>query len=137
MQCYRVNTNKESKMKVNKSLVERSKSFSKLPSDNITLMIKSSSGDVHTELVFASFDVENDKMYILHASELFYPIPSWGIELPLNKGTTDISSYRGLNGEEANITYSKEAYEAFSRFIDEEDNTFNMGMYRYERLGWR
>lgn len=65
-------------------------------------------------------DEENKVMYLLNHAFMFYPMPSWGMELPL-QGEIDLYKYRGDKIEDTDITVCEEAYEVLKEFINEND----------------
>lgn len=53
---------------------------------------------------------------------MFYPVPSWGMELPLTLGSIDLHKYRGDTFDETQFTVCEEAYYGLSDFLDKEGN---------------
>lgn len=80
------------------------------------------------ESIWVAKDAENKVMYLLNHALMFYPVPSWGMELPLTSGSIDLHKYRGDTFEETQFTVCEEAYNGLSDFLDEEGN-FNVEGY--------
>ncbi len=52
---------------------------------------------------------------------MFYPMPSWGMELPLAEGRINLHKYRGNSFDETDFTVCAEAYESLKEYIDKDD----------------
>lgn len=72
------------------------------------------------EGIWIAKDEENRVMYLLNHAIMFFPLPSWGMELPL-KEEIDLYKYRGDKFEDLDITVCEEAYEALKEFINDKD----------------
>ena len=81
-----------------------------------------------SESIWVANDEENKVMYLLNHALMFYPVPSWGMELPLQFGPVDLHPYRGDKFEDTKFTVYEEMYNALAEFLDEEGN-FNVEGY--------
>lgn len=102
-------------MHIRKSTKQK-KSLSELPKGKVTITCK---GEL-TENIWVAKDEENKVMYLLSHALVFYPMPSWGMELPLQE-KVDLYKYRGDTFEDTDITVCEETYEALKEFINEKD----------------
>lgn len=73
------------------------------------------------ESIWVAVDEENKVMYLLNHALMFYPIPTWGMELPLTQDTIDLYKYRGDTFDETEFTVEEEAWDNLSQFIKEGD----------------
>ena len=71
------------------------------------------------ESIWVAVDEENKVMYLLNHALMFYPIPTWGMELPLTQDTIDLYKYRGDTFDETEFTVEEEAWDNLSQFIKE------------------
>lgn len=111
-------------MKLIKSTIKRNKPIGELPHGKVTITMEGTDA----ESIWVAKDEENKVMYLLNHALMFYPVPSWGMELPLTLGSIDLHKYRGDTFEETQFTVCEEAYNALSDFLDEEGN-FNVEGY--------
>lgn len=66
-------------MKLHKSQIKRKESISYLPLGKVKITMKGTD----PESIWVAVDEENKVMYLLNHALMFYPIPTWGMELPL------------------------------------------------------
>ena len=59
---------------------------------------------------------------------MFYPFPTWGMELPL-QDEIDLFPYRGESIDDTEFTVCEETHEALKQFINEENNEFDVDMF--------
>ena len=111
-------------MKIRKSKIERNSSIGDLPKGKVRISIKG--GEI--EYIWVAKDEDNKVMYLLNHAVMFYPFPSWGMELPLTNGTIDLYKYRGDSVKDTDITVCEETYNALKEFIEEGDE-FNTEKY--------
>ena len=111
-------------MKIKKSTIVRPFSIDELPAGKITINLKGA----EREGIWVAKDEENKVMYLLNHSVMFYPFPSWGMELPL-QDEIDLFPYRGESTDETEFTVCEETYELLKQFIDEETNEFDVDMF--------
>ena len=111
-------------MKIKKSTIVRPFSIDELPAGKIVVTLKGS----EREGIWVAKDEENKVMYLLNHSVMFYPFPSWGMELPL-QDEIDLFPYRGESTDETEFTVCEETYELLKQFIDEETNEFDVDMF--------
>ena len=111
-------------MKIKKSTIARTSSIGELPAGKITISLNGS----EKEGIWVAKDEENKVMYLLNHSVMFYPFPSWGMELPL-QDEIDLFPYRGESTDETEFTVCEEAYEVLKQFINEETNEFDVDMF--------
>lgn len=111
-------------MKIKKSTIVRPFSIDELPAGKIIINLKGA----EREGIWVAKDEENKVMYLLNHSIMFYPFPSWGMELPL-QDEIDLFPYRGKSTDETEFTVCEEAYEVLKQFIDEETNEFDVDMF--------
>ena len=78
-------------MKLHKSQIKRKESISYLPLGKVKITMKGTD----PESIWVAVDEENKVMYLLNHALMFYPIPTWGMELPLTQDTIDLYKYRG------------------------------------------
>lgn len=104
-------------MFIRKSKIERTGSIGELPKSKVRISMKG--GDI--EHIWVAIDEENKVMYLLNHALMFYPMPSWGMELPLTRDTIDLHKYRGDSIDETDITMCEEAYNSLKEFIGEDD----------------
>ena len=104
-------------MKIRKSKIERNSPIGDLPKDKVRISIKGKG----VENIWVAKDVDNKVMYLLNHALMFYPFPSWGMELPLTYDTIDLYKYRGDSIEDIDITVCEETYNALKEFIEEGD----------------
>lgn len=83
--------------------------------------------DINGESIWVAKDRKNNVMYLMNHALMFYPMPSWGMELPL-KDSLDMTPYRGESTDDFKPTVLPEVYEHLKRFVDE-DNNFDCGAY--------
>lgn len=102
-------------MHIRKSTKQK-KTIAELPRGKVRITCKGKS----PERIWVAKDEENKVMYLLNHSLIFYPLPSWGMELPL-KEEIDLYKYRGDKFEDPDITVCEEAYEALKEFINDKD----------------
>lgn len=105
-------------MKITKSSINRIESINTLPKGKVRITI---SGE-HAENIWVAIDEDNKVMYLLNDAIMFYPILSWGMELPLTTDSVDMLPYRGYTFEDTAFTLCSEAYEALSDYLDDEGN---------------
>lgn len=103
-------------MKIRKSKIERNSPIGDLPVGKVRISLKGES----IESIWVAKDEDNKVMYLLNHALMFYPMPSWGMELPLQYNI-DLYKYRGDTFEETDFTVCDEAYEALKEFINEND----------------
>lgn len=77
--------------------------------------------DDYPESIWVAKDEKNKVMYLMNHALMFYPFPSWGMELPL-KDNLNILPYRGNTFHDLNMTLLPEAYEHIKKYVDKEDN---------------
>ena len=111
-------------MKIKKSTIARPFSIGELPAGKITISLNGS----EREGIWAAKDDENKVMYLLNHAVMFYPFPSWGMELPL-QDEIDLFPYRGKSTNYTEFTVCEEAYEVLKQFINEETNEFDVDMF--------
>ena len=111
-------------MKIKKSTIVRPFSIDELPAGKIIINLKGA----EREGIWVAKDEENKVMYLLNHSVMFYPFPSWGMELPL-QDEIDLFPYRGESTDETEFTVCEETYELLKQFIDEETNEFDVDMF--------
>ena len=111
-------------MKIKKSTIVRTSSIGELPAGKITISLNGS----EREGIWAAKDEENKVMYLLNHAFMFYPFPSWGMELPL-QDEIDLFPYRGESTDDTEFTVCEEAYEVLKQFINEENNEFDVDMF--------
>lgn len=117
-------SDKKKRMKLIKSTIKRDKPIGELPHGKVTITMEGTGA----ESIWVAKDEENKVMYLLNHALMFYPVPSWGMELPLTLGSIDLHKYRGDTFEETQFTVCEEAYNGLSDFLDEEGN-FNVEGY--------
>lgn len=117
-------SDKKKRMKLIKSTIKRDKPIGELPHGKVTITMEGTDA----ESIWVAKDEENKVMYLLNHALMFYPVPSWGMELPLTLGSIDLHKYRGDTFEETQFTVCEEAYNGLSDFLDEEGN-FNVEGY--------
>lgn len=105
-------------MKLIKSTIKRDKSIGELPQGRVTITMQGEDA----ESIWVAKDEENKVMYLLNHAFMFYPVPSWGMELPLTLGSIDLHKYRGDSFDETQFTVCEEAYNGLSDFLDKEGN---------------
>lgn len=76
------------------------------------------------ESIWVAKDINNGVMYLLNHAIMFYPLPSWGMELPLCD-EIDLYKYRGDSSADTDITVAPEAYEALKDYIDPDTDSFD------------
>lgn len=103
-------------MHIRKSKIKRTTPIGELPQGKVRITMKGTDG----ESIWVAKDKENKVMYLLNQALMFYPIPSWGMELPLQYDI-DLHKYRGDTFEETDFTVCEETYEALKEFINEND----------------
>ena len=111
-------------MKIKKSTIVRPFSIDELPAGKIIINLKGA----EREGIWVAKDEENKVMYLLNHAVMFYPFPSWGMELPL-QDEIDLFPYRGESTDETEFTVCEEAYEVLKQLIDEETNEFDVDMF--------
>ena len=111
-------------MKIKKSTIARPFSIGELPAGKITINLKGA----ERESIWAAKDEKNKVMYLVNHSVMFYPFPSWGMELPL-QDEIDLFPYRGESTDETEFTVCEEAYEILKQFINEETDEFDVDMF--------
>lgn len=79
------------------------------------------------ETIWVAQDKKNNVMYLMNHAVMFYPLPSWGMELPLS-GDLNMTPYRGKSFDDYKPTVLPEAYEYLKQFVDE-DNNFDCDAY--------
>lgn len=79
------------------------------------------------ESIWVAKDRKNNVMYLMNHAVMFYPLPSWGMELPLS-ADLNMAPYRGESFDDYKPTVLPEVYEHFKKFIDE-DNNFDYEAY--------
>lgn len=84
-------------------------------------------GDINAESIWVAQDKKNNVMYLMNHALMFYPLPSWGMELPLS-ADLDMTPYRGESFDDYKPTVLPEVYESLKQFIDE-DNNFDCDAY--------
>lgn len=104
-------------MFIRKSKIERTESIGELPKGKVSISMKGE--DI--EGIWVAIDEENKVMYLLNHALMFYPMPSWGMELPLTRGIIDLHKYRGDSIDETDITVCEETYNHLKEFIGEDD----------------
>lgn len=102
-------------MKVRESKIERNTPIEELPKDKVRITCQGED----PERIWVAKDEENKVMYLLNDALMFYPMPSWGMELPL-QDEIDLYKYRGDKFEDTDITVCKEAYDVLKSYIGEE-----------------
>lgn len=105
-------------MIIHKSNIERPEGFKieSLELDKVHISIKGKEG----ENIWVRKDPENDVMYLSNHAVMFYPMPSWGMELPL-RDDIDLYPFRGDSPDDTVITVAPEAYDELKVFIKEND----------------
>lgn len=73
------------------------------------------------ESIWVAKDEENKVMFLLNHSVGFFPMPSWGTELPLCE-SMDLGEMRGEKISDTDITVHPKAYEFCQRFLNEDDS---------------
>lgn len=111
-------------MKLIKSTIKRDKPIGELPQGKVSITMQGED----KEVIWVAKDEENKVMYLLNHAFMFYPVPSWGMELPLQSGPVDLYQYRGDKFEDTKFTVCEEAYDGLAEFLDEEGN-FNVEGY--------
>lgn len=111
-------------MKIKKSTIARTSSIGELPAGKITISLNGS----EKEGIWVAKDEENKVMYLLNHAIMFYPFPTWGMELPL-QNEIDLFPYRGESIDDTEFTVCEETYEALKQFINEENNEFDVDMF--------
>ena len=111
-------------MKIKKSTIARTSSIGELPAGKITISLNGS----EKEGIWVAKDEENKVMYLLNHAIMFYPFPTWGMELPL-QDEIDLFPYRGESIDDTEFTVCEEAYEVLKQFINEETNEFDVDMF--------
>lgn len=105
-------------MKIHKSKIERPLDFNieslELGKTHITLHGKNG------ESIWVRKDPDNNVMYLSNHALMFFPFPSWGMELPLCDDI-DLYQYHKGKAEDSEITVIAEAYDALKEFIGEDD----------------
>ena len=111
-------------MKIKKSTIARTFSIGELPAGKIVVTLKGS----EREGIWVAKDEENKVMYLLNHAIMFYPFPSWGMELPL-QDEIDLFPYRGESIDDTDFTVCEETYDVLKQFINEENNEFDVDMF--------
>lgn len=112
-------------MKIHKSKIERPSDFSM---ENLELgQVRITMKGKDPERIWVRKDPENKVMYLANHAVMFYPMPSWGMELPLCD-EIDLHPYRGDKYEETEFTVIEETFENLKDFISEDD-TFDVKAY--------
>lgn len=111
-------------MKIKKSTIARTSSIGELPAGKITISLKGS----EKEGIWVAKDEENKVMYLLNHTIMFYPFPTWGMELPL-QDEIDLFPYRGESIDDTEFTVCEETYDVLKQFINEENNEFDVDMF--------
>ena len=111
-------------MKIKKSTIARPFSIGELPAGKIVATLKGS----ERESIWVAKDEENKVMYLLNHAVMFYPFPTWGMELPL-QDEIDLFPYRGESIDDTEFTVCEETHEALKQFINEENNEFDVDMF--------
>lgn len=111
-------------MKLIKSTIKRDKPIGKLPRGKVRITMQGT----NAENIWVAKDEENKVMYLLNNAIMFYPAPSWGMELPLRSSSIDLHKYIGDTTEEIQFTVCEETYNNLKDFLDEEGN-FNIEDY--------
>lgn len=110
-------------MKIRKSKIKRPSDFRigvNLPHGKVRITMQGSEG----ESIWVAKDINNGVMYLLNHALMFYPLPSWGMELPLCD-EIDLYKYRGDSSADTDITVAPEAYEALKDYIDPDTDSFD------------
>lgn len=110
-------------MYIRKSKIENVKPLESLPKGKAVITFNGSDG----ENIWVAKDEENNVMYLLNHALGFYPMPSWGTELPLCE-TMDLGEMRGETIGDTDITAHPQAYEFCKRFLNDDDSV-NMEKY--------
>lgn len=105
-------------MKLIKSKIKRDKPIGELPHGKVRITMLGG----QPENIWVAKDEENKVMYLTNHALMFYPMPSWGMELPLTSGSIDLHKYRGDTFEETQFTVCEETYNGLKDFLDEEGN---------------
>ena len=92
-------------MKLIKSTIKRDKPIGELPQGKVSITIQGED----KEVIWVAKDEENKVIYLLNHAFMFYPVPSWGMELPLQSGPVDLYQYRGDKFEDTKFTVCEEA----------------------------
>lgn len=111
-------------MKLHKSSIKRSEKISELPKGKVTITMNGED----PEGIWIAKDTENNVMYLLNHALMFYPMPSWGMELPL-KSRIDLHPYRGDDFDSTEFTVCEETYDHLSKYIDPETDEFDYRTY--------
>lgn len=111
-------------MKIKKSTIARTSSIGELPAGKIVITLKGS----EREGIWVAKDEENKVMYLLNHAVMFYPFPTWGMELPL-QDEIDLFPYRGESIDDTDFTVCEETHEVLKQFINEETNEFDVDMF--------
>lgn len=114
-------------MKIHKSTIERPEGFSidNLEAGRARITMKGED----PEGIWVRKDPENKVMYLANDAVMFFPMPSWGMELPLCE-EIDLYPYRGDTYNDTEFTVCNEVYEHLtkSNFIKEDDE-FDVTLY--------
>ena len=99
-------------MKISRSSVVRDCEIGDLPRGKCSICF----GGEDYEGIWIAKDEKNKLMYLLNHALGFYPIPSWGMELPL-KDEIDLIEYRGNSFDETSFTLCQEAYDNLEEYL--------------------
>lgn len=88
-------------MKLIKSTIKRDKPIGELPHGKVTITMEGTDA----ESIWVAKDEENKVMYLLNHALMFYPVPSWGMELPLTSGSIDCISTEEIHLRKLNSQY--------------------------------
>lgn len=103
-------------MYIRKSKIERDTPIGKLPKGKVHITMQGGEG----ENIWVAKDEENKVMYLLNQAVMFYPIPTWGMELPL-QDDIDLYKYRGDSFDDTDFSVCEEAYNVLKDCLDEND----------------
>lgn len=105
-------------MKIHKSKIERPSDFNieSLELGKVHITLNGSNG----ESIWVRKDPDNNVMYLSNHALMFFPFPSWGMELPLCDDI-DLYPYHKGNAEASEITVIAETYDMLKKFIGDDD----------------